>query len=61
MTTTPPSLRPGVPGPADWVRINHGTWRGFVRHALAWAELRSGRLAPFLQADAPIFIDHCRP
>lgn len=54
VTPPPPpssSPRPSVPGPADWVRINHGTWRGFLRHALAWAELRSGRLAPFLQAD----------
>jgi protein-tyrosine phosphatase len=40
-----------TPSLTDWVNINHGTWRGFVRHALAWLELRLGRLAPFLQAD----------
>ena len=30
---------------ADLVDINHGTWRGWVRHQLAQAEYISGRLS----------------
>ena len=40
-----------VPKATSWLKTNHGTWRGWVRHLLAWAELRTGRVTPFLQAD----------
>jgi protein-tyrosine phosphatase len=36
---------------ARWVRTNHGTWRGWVRHLLAWLALCSGRLHPFVGQD----------
>lgn len=36
---------------ASLIAVNHGTWRGWVRHLLALADLQVGRLSPFLAAD----------
>lgn len=38
-------------GLADALRINHGTWRGWVRHLLGMVALGAGRLARFQVAD----------
>lgn len=38
--------------PLQLMRRNHGTWRGWVRHLLALAELSIGRLRPFQSGDA---------
>jgi protein-tyrosine phosphatase len=38
-------------GVAATLRINYGTWRGWVRHLLGLAALRAGCVSPFLRAD----------
>lgn len=40
-----------VAGLPQLIRRNHGTWRGWVRHALGLADLQLGRLRPFQAAD----------